>query len=190
MKIFILQGNPDNETVCGLFANNYEQGAKDAGHEIRRINIGELKFDPILHKGYKEIQSLEPDLLKVQEDIKWAEHIVIFYPMWWSSMPALLKGMFDRMFLPGFAYNFHKHDMGWRGLLHGRSADVFITMDSWPIIQRILFGDSTNEISRAILKFSGIHPVYIKKIGPIKDMKPGEIEGWGKWFNRLGKKAK
>ncbi len=190
MKIYILQGNPDNETICGSFADHYEKGAKEAGHEVRRANIGELKFDPILHKGYKAIQTLEPDLLKVQEDMKWADHIVLFYPMWWSSMPAILKGMFDRMFLPGFAYHFREHDMGWHGLLHGRSAHVFITMDSWPILQRILFGDSTNEIGRAILKFSGIHPVKIKKIGPIKGMSTEHLNKWNDEMYLFGKKGK
>ena len=97
-------------------------------------------------------------------------------------MPALLKGMFDRMWLPGFA--FHMHEMGWHGLLHDRSAHVFITMDSWPIVQRFLFGDSTNEIGRAMLKFSGMHPVHIKKIGPIKDMSESDLNQWkGKMFH-------
>ncbi|HZS42836.1 MAG TPA: NAD(P)H-dependent oxidoreductase [Candidatus Paceibacterota bacterium] len=189
-KIFILQGNPDNESFCGSFATAYEEGAKSAGHEVRRMNIGEMQFDPILHKGYKVIQALEPDLLQVQEEMKWADHIVILYPMWWSSMPALLKGMFDRMFLPGFAYHFNKDNMGWHGLLHGKSAHVFITMDSWPMIQRILFGDSTNEIGRAILRFSGIHPVRIKKIGPMKDMSAEHIETWKQKIYQLGQNAK
>jgi NAD(P)H dehydrogenase (quinone) len=187
-KIFILQGNPDNETTCGSFADNYERGAKEVGHEVRRMNISDMQFDPILHKGYKVIQSLEPDLLKVQENIKWADHFVLLYPMWWSAMPALLKGMFDRMWIPNFA--FHMHGMGWHGLLHGRSAHVFITMDSWPLVQRFLFGDSTNEIGRAMLKFAGMHPVHIKKIGPIKDMSPEHLAKWREEMRRLGQLAK
>ena len=189
-RIFILQGNPDNESTCGTFASNYEKGARDQGHEVRRLNIGELRFDPILHKGYKVVQDLEPDLLKVQENIRWSNHIVLFYPMWWSSMPAILKGLFDRIFLPGFAYHFHENNMGWHGLLHGRSAHVFVTMDSWPIIQRILFGDSTNEIGRAILRFSGIHPVHIKKIGPIKDFSAAHLDKWKEEMVKLGRLGK
>src|SRR3990167_320914 len=75
-KIYILLGHPDKETLSGHFADIYEQEAKAAGHEVRRTNIGDLSFDPILHKGYKVIQELEPDLLKVQEDMRWAEHLV------------------------------------------------------------------------------------------------------------------
>lgn len=169
-RIFILQGNPDNEGSCGEFANHYEEGARIAGHEVKRVNIGDLKFDPVLHKGYKTIQELEPDLKMVQDHIKWCDHFVLLYPTWWSGMPAVLKGFFDRAWLPGFAFHFHKHHMGWDKLLHGRSAHVIVTMDSWPLISRFLFGDSTNEIGRAILKFGGFRPVHIQKIGHLEGM--------------------
>jgi NAD(P)H dehydrogenase (quinone) len=166
-KIFILLGQEDKETFGNTLADAYEHGARQYGHEIRRANLGELKFDPLLHKGYKVIQELEPDLKKVQEDIRWAEHIVIFYPTWWSAMPAILKGFFDRVWLPGFAYHFHPH-LGWDKLLKGRTGRVVITMDSWPMVSRMMFGDSTNEIAQAILGFAGIYPVTIQKIGSLK----------------------
>ncbi len=187
-KIFILLGHPDKETKCGYLADSYEKGAREAGFEVKRINLGDLKFDPILHKGYKEIQALEPDLIMVQENIKWANHFVIFYPSWWSTMPALLKGMFDRMWLPGFAFNFNKNRFGWRKHLKGRSALVVVSSDSHPIIARIIMGDSTNEIKRGILKFAGFSPVNILKVGPLKNISQEKKEEWAKKLFELGKK--
>jgi len=186
-KILIVLGHPDKSGNCGDFADAYQHGAEEGGYEIRRINLGDLQFDPILHQGYRAIQALEPDLVQAQESFRWADHIVFVYPVWWASMPALLKGFFDRMWLPGFAYKFHKDSLLWDRLLAGRSAHVIITMDNWPIVARILFGDITNEISRGILGFSGVHPVKISKLGGMKFMTPEKkaarmemISNWGR----------
>ena len=189
-NIFILVGQEDyTKSFCDALASAYETAARQAGHDVRRVNIGDLKFDPLLHHGYRVIQELEPDLKKVQEDMRWAQHIVIMYPTWWSSMPAILKGFFDRMWLPGFAFHFHKSGFGWDELLKGRTGRVITTMEEWPLAERILFGDSTNEIGRAILKFSGIKPVRIRKIGPLKDSTEAERKGWLSWATEIGKRA-
>ena len=182
-------GNPDAESTCGQLATAYENGARASGHEVRRTNLSNITFDPILHKGYKVIQELEPDLKKFQEDIRWADHFVLLYPTWWSSMPALLKGLFDRVWLPGFAFHFHPH-LGWDKLLKGKTGRVVVTMDSWPMVSRILFGDSTNEIGRAILGFSGIHPIRIKKIGNVKHLSDDDKKQWYQKVHTWGQKAK
>ncbi len=147
-----------------------------------------MHFDPILHKGYKVIQALEPDLVKVQEDIKWCEHFVIIYPTWWSTMPALLKGMFDRMWLPKFAFQFTHRGMWWSGLLKGRTATVFVSSDTRPIFARFLFGDNVNEIRDGILGFAGIR-AKIKKIGPMKALTAEHRAQWNKKFAEYGRRA-
>lgn len=189
-KVFILLGHSDKKTLSGILASNYEKGARAGGHKVRRMNLGDLKFDPILHEGYKVIQKLEPDLCKVQENMKWADHIVIFYPNWWGSMPALLKGMFDRLFLPGFAFRFKKNGFGWEKLLTGKSAMVNITMNTHPWLAWLLFGDNSNEIKCNILEFAGIEPVNLVKMGPVEKMSDEEHEGLKRRMYRLGKSAK
>ena len=193
-KIFVLVGHPDTDTFVGSFADSYVEGTKEGGHEVRRTNIGEIQFDPILHKGYKEIQTLEPDLVKVQEDFKWADHIVILYPNWWCSMPALLKGMFDRMWLPGFAFNFKKDKDGNRTsklikLFKGKTARVVVTTGTHPIIIRFHFGDFTNEIIRGILGFSGIAPVGLSTLGPCEKASEAQKDKWRTNMRTLGKKG-
>lgn len=164
-KIYILMGNPDKEdTLSNEMADLYEREARSAGHEVRRANLGDLQFDPILHKGYKVIQELEPDLKQVQEDMKWADHFVLIYPLWWAGMPALLKGMWDRMFIPGFAFRFWKSGLGWDRLLSGKTARVLILSKNWPILERVLFGDFKNEVGKALLGFAG-YKVRITEFG-------------------------
>ncbi len=189
-KIFILLGHPDKDTLNGTLASEYERGAEDGGHETRRMNLGDMKFDPILHKGYKTIQELEPDLKDFQENVKWADHFVIFYPSWWSTMPALLKGLMDRVWLPGFAYHFTHGGNWWQKLLKGRSATMFVTSDTMPIIQRIMFGDTTNELRKGILGFSGFSPVRVYKFGYLKHFGMWQSERMKRKVFNLGKKAK
>lgn len=189
-NVFILLGHPDSgKTLNRALADEYEKGAKGAGHEIRRLDISDLEFDPILHKGYREIQELEPDLVKVQDNFKWADHIVILYPNWWCTMPAKLKGMFDRMFLPGFAFRFTETGYGWEKLLEGRTGRVIITAAIPPWLIRLQFGDYHNEIRRAILGFAGIWPVCVSVFGPSEKASDKTKNRWKKEVNKLGRKA-
>lgn len=95
-KIVILLGHTDTESASCSLAGAYEEGARSAGHMVKRFNIGEMKFDPVLHHGYRMIQDLEPDLVHFQESLKNADHFVIIYPNWWSGPPAILKGFLVR----------------------------------------------------------------------------------------------
>ena len=52
-KILIVLGHPDSQTFSGTVADHYQAGAEEVGHTVERVNVGDLQFDPILHKGYK-----------------------------------------------------------------------------------------------------------------------------------------
>ncbi|MEX2013473.1 MAG: NAD(P)H-dependent oxidoreductase [Parcubacteria group bacterium] len=188
-KIFILLGHPDSDSLNCTLADEYQRGAEEAGHEVCRMNIGEMQFDPILHRGYRLMQELEPDLLAFQENIRWCEHFVIFYPSWWSTMPALLKGLIDRTWLPGFAFRFTS-EFSWIKLLKGRSATMFVTSDTIPLAQRLIFGDTTNELRKGILWFAGFSPVSVYKFGYLKHFGMWRRERMKRKVFNLGRKAK
>ena len=189
-KIFILLGHPDNDSLNGTLAGEYERGALEAGHEVRRMNLEEMNFDPVLHKGYKVIQELEPDLRAFQENIKWCDHLAVFYPTWFSTMPAKLKGLFDRTWLPKFAFHFRENGLGWKKLLKGRSASMFVTSDTMPLMLRFIFGDTTNELRKGILWFAGFSPIYLHKFGYLKHFGIWRRERLKKKVYKLGRRAK
>ncbi|MFN3188679.1 MAG: NAD(P)H-dependent oxidoreductase [Candidatus Paceibacteria bacterium] len=189
-KILVLCGHPDVDSFSGSVSDHYQAGAQDAGHEVIRVNIGELKFDPILHKGYKEIQALEPDLLDLQEKFRSADHIVIVYPNWWCTMPAILKGLFDRFWLPGFAFNFNKETKRVEKHLAGKTGRVIILSGSHsPFKTWWNFGDYTNEIQYGILEFAGIRTA-VSSYGPCEKVDGIRREKWLNEIEDLGKKAR
>ncbi|MDA8597052.1 NAD(P)H-dependent oxidoreductase [Candidatus Pacebacteria bacterium] len=188
-KILVLLANPDVESFSGGMADHYAVGAIDAGHEVKRVNLGDLQFDPILHKGYKEIQPLEPDLQALQDDFRWADHIVIVYPNWWCTMPALLKGLFDRMWLPGFAFNFNKETKKIEQHLSGKTGRVIIISGSHSAFQTWWkFGDFTNEIQHGILEFAGIK-TKVTAYGPCERVDNAQRDKWFADVEKMGKKA-
>jgi putative NADPH-quinone reductase len=101
-KILVIQGHPRSESLCGSIAREYAAAAQQGGAQVDLLDLSQLKFDPILREGYKAEQALEPDLVRAQQLIRAADHLVFVFPSWWASMPALLKGFLDRVFSAGF----------------------------------------------------------------------------------------
>ena len=95
-KILIIDGHPGENSFCAAIADAYAKGAQSPEIEVEVLSLRNLKFDLNLRHGYRKIQELESDLVEAQKKIKWCEHLVVIYPIWWGSMPALLKGFLDR----------------------------------------------------------------------------------------------
>ena len=189
-NIVIICGNPDTESFTGSLLDAYQSAAEETGHTVQRFNLGEMKFDPILHRGYKEIQPLEPDLVKLQDAIRACDHLVIGYPNWWTTMPALLKGLFDRFWLPGFAFNFNKQTRKVEAHLKGKTARVFILSGSHsPFKTWWKYGDYTNEIQYGILEFAGIK-TSVSSYGPCENAPEKCTNKWLKDVVALGKAGK
>jgi len=188
-KVLIIQGNPDSSSFCHALAKAYQKGALDANAEVKEINIREIEFNPNLPFGYKNKIELEPGLIESQELILWADHLVFVYPTWWGTMPALLKGFIDRVFLPGFAFQYRKDSVWWDKLLKGKSARLIVTMDTPPWYYCLIYGrPGHNAMKKSILEFCGIKPVKISSIGPVKNSKESKRKTWLNTVQKLGGK--
>ncbi|MFM6927571.1 MAG: NAD(P)H-dependent oxidoreductase [Bdellovibrio sp.] len=189
-KILVINGHPNDESLCASLAVSYTKGAQQEGHEVKLVHLAQLSFDPILHKGYLKIQDLEPDLVETQKDILWAEHLVFVFPIWWGTIPALLKGFLDRVFLPGFAFKYHKNDSFWDKLLAGRTGRLILTTDApWWWNAVVYWNPAIRMMKNAVLEFCGVKPVGVTQFDQVKNRKPEEIQKYlGKVFE-LGRKG-
>lgn len=193
-KILILLGHPDKSGFCGEMADTYETAARAAGHEVDRMNLGEMRFDPILHHGYRERQELEPDLLRFQELVKACDHFVVIHPVWWVGMPALLKGLFDRAWLPGSAFRYMKLPSGerspfWHRMFRGKTARIILASGTNPWMVWLLPGNVNAQLKWGILWFAGFS-VCTTWFGSSENIPPERRAGWLAKIRRLGAAAR
>lgn len=144
MNVLIVHAHPEphsfNSALTGVAVEEFEV----AGHDVQVSDLYALNFkavadaadfgereDPDYLRIDREQTSalrrgtLAADIVAEQAKVSRADLLVLQYPMWWFSMPAILKGWADRVFARGFAYlPGHKYDTG---LLRGKSAMVSVT---------------------------------------------------------------
>ncbi|MCX7748078.1 MAG: NAD(P)H-dependent oxidoreductase [Clostridia bacterium] len=178
-KILVILGHPDSQSFCGALAEAYAESAGYAGAQVQILRLGELKFDPVLWNGYNKRQELEPDLIKAQNSISWADHLVFVYPTWWAMIPSLLKGFLDRVLLPGFAYKSKDKSKTYSKLLSGRSAHLITTMDAPRWYYRLVTGQAGHKaMKKGVLQFCGIQPVRITEYTPINTASSEKRQKW------------
>lgn len=169
-KILILDGHPDPDPAryVHALAAVYESAARDAGHEVRKLDIAGAGIDVLRSRKEWETGEAPPAVKTAQEAITWAGHVVILFPLWLGDMPALLKGFFEQVFRPGYAIAQGKRTLS-PGLLKGRSARVVVTMGMPGFFYRwFFFAHSLRSFRRNILYFVGIKPVRETVIGNIE----------------------
>jgi len=190
-KILIINGHPDKESYNFALAQAYQKGVKNSGAEHKTINISELNFNPNLQFGYRKRTELEPDLLKAQQDLSWADHIVWIYPVWWGSVPAIMKGFLDRVLLPGFAFKKREGSVWWDKYFTGKSSRIICTLDQPTWFYRLINrAPSHSAMKKLTMNFIGVKSVKITSIGPLRLSKDSFRTKWLKKVEKLGERNK
>ncbi|MCM3146235.1 NAD(P)H-dependent oxidoreductase [Brevibacillus sp. MER 51] len=189
MNILVIIGHPDPESYCSALAHAYMKGAEGKDAQIRTIDLSQIAFDPNLKYGYRKRTELEDDLKEAQDLIRWADHLVIVYPTWWGTMPAILKGFFDRVLLPGFAYKYREGSPLWDKLLTGKTAHLILTMDTPSWYNRLIYWQAGHLVmKRNILKFCGIKPVKVTEISGVNASAEEKRKKWLEKVKQLGER--
>lgn len=178
MRCLLILAHPRRDSLCGALFDACVDGARQAGAECRELILSEMSFDPDVHAVSPELQPLEPDLVRAQRDITWAQHLVFVYPTWWGTFPARLKGFLDRVLTPGFAFRHVTHSQ-WDKLLAGRTADLITTMDTPPLVYRLIYrAPGQQALARATLGYCGMRTARIQTFGPVIASSAAQRRHW------------
>lgn len=180
-RIALIQAHPDpaGGHLCHALARAYADGALRAGREVRVIDVAQLDF-PLLRSQKDWLEGEVPASLRpAQETLRWAEHLVFFFPLWLGDMPALLKGFLEQIARRGFAFEPVEGNPLGRKLLTGRSARVVVTMGMPAQVYRWYFrAHSVKSLERNILGFVGIGPIHETLIGGVDGLGEAGVRRW------------
>ena len=179
-KILVILGHPDAQSFNVAIFDTYVKNLDRQRHEVQMLKLGEMKFDPVMRYGYRQYMEPDAEIKHSQDLIKWAEKIVFIYPIWWASMPSLLKGWLDRVLTPGFAYNMK----GTASIKHlaGRTADLFMTCDAPAFYYRWVTPTPVRLMRQHILSMCGITTRRVQILGKAREISDEQRK---KWLNKI-----
>ncbi len=192
VRILLIQGRPDALAphLCHSLSQAYAEGAMVAGHVVRQVDGAAIDFALLRSQHEWELGLLPASLKPAQADIGWAQHIVLFFPLWLGDMPALLKGFLEQVARPGFAFSTEGGNTFGRKGLTGRSARVVVTMGMPALVYRWYFrAHSVKSLERNILGFVGIAPVNETLVGHVEQLGGAGVAKWKARMRVLGAKA-
>ncbi|MBT3405996.1 NAD(P)H-dependent oxidoreductase [Candidatus Woesearchaeota archaeon] len=158
MKPLVIYAHPKTNGHCSTILGEVKKYFKSHKIKYDLIDLYAEKYDALLHEkehytagGY----SVSKRNKEIQKMILATDKLIFIYPVWWGSMPAVLKGFIDRVFVGRFAFKFRgKIPVG---LLKGKKALVFLTTGSASWIYKLIMSNrAVKLIKNDILGFCGV----------------------------------
>jgi len=181
MPALVIDGHPDARSLTASLAQRYADGHGDA----RVLALRDLDFDPHLRFGYRERMTLEPDLVDAKQALHDADTIVVATPLWWGSVPAVLKGFFDRALLPQQEYRYAKLGLP-EGLLPARRGRLLLLADTPWFAVPFTGLPAQTQVARNTLRLCGVGSVRVHRMLGVKDADTATIARWLDRAEHLG----
>ncbi|MEO1488163.1 MAG: NAD(P)H-dependent oxidoreductase [Pseudomonadota bacterium] len=187
MNVLLIDGHPGSGHLTSHLTDLYE-AALPANAQSTRVALRDLAYEPLTMTAYATAKPWEPDLAALARALDACDHLVIVFPMWWGSEPALVKDTLERILLPHFAFRQHNDDAWWDKLLAGRTADVIITMDTPAWYLKWFYNNAlVVRWRKQVLGFCGIERVRVATLSPVR--LGGAEKNLPKWAARIAKFA-
>lgn len=190
-NVLILNGHPDpnSKGLCHALAEAYADGAREAGHAVRCLDVAGLDFGFVQSQAEFEKGTPPPAIAAAQESVVWANHLVVIFPLWLGDMPAVLKAFFEQTLRPGFAFSYRKSGFPAKHL-KGRSARIIVTMGMPALIYRWYFrAHGLKNLKRNVLGFVGFSPVRDTLLGSVATRGKNSIRRSLDEVKSLGRRA-
>jgi putative NADPH-quinone reductase len=187
-RIAIIVGHARHNSYCEALGRAYQRGAQAGGHESELFVTSAMTFDPLLHEGFERVQPLERDLEAAHDAMLKADHLVIIFPLWLGTLPAILKGFLERVLQPELVEAAKQRRFV--KLLKGKSSRVIVTMGMPGIIYRWWFGaHAVKMLRRNILGFLGAGPIRTTIYGNVEGVTAERRQDWIGEIEALGRRA-
>jgi len=109
MRVLVIYAHPVDTSFNAALHQIVIEGLKKAGHEVDDCDLYAEGFNPVMSReerlGYHAVPDNETPVQRYVDRIRWAEALVFCFPTWCFGLPAILKGFFDRVFMPGVAFD-------------------------------------------------------------------------------------
>ena len=186
----IIQGHPDpaGNRLCHALADAYAEGAAATGHQVMRIEVARLDFPILRTQRDFETGQVPESLVEARDAIVSAQHVIMIFPLWHGTMPALLKAFIEQVMRPGVALRYRERGFPQR-LLTGRSARLVVTMGMPATIYRWYFrAHGVRGLERSILGFAGMRPIRESLLGMVETAGDAKWRRWLAQINEFGRR--
>jgi len=185
-KVYLIVAQPNKTSLSHASFESIKKGLETAGHEVKTLDLYAENFNPVLifddNKRRRDLQ-YDTEMQVYREAVLWADHLIFVFPIWWSGMPAILKGFIERVFAKGFAYEYDSN-MNIKGLLKNKSAWIVTLYDAPGIVRFVPFiiHDYGIVLKNQVLRSCGIKKIKYYRISSLLRSNP---EKRNKWLKKL-----
>ena len=194
MRTLIVYNHPREGSFCSAIREAVENGLKTGNHEYKVVDLDRDGFDPVMREkdlkafvtagriGEDGLEEVDPLVLRYMKMMRWAEQIVMIFPIWWMTTPAMTKGFIDKVIFPGIVYKMEGGKLVSK-LSSLKQVTIITTMNTPSEVYHDIFGNSLEgSLIKGTFNQIGIHDIRWISLNMVKQA--GDEKRWV-WLDEI-----